>query len=149
MNVMDFVAATRRPGTAKRVNVFGIEVDLLLTAEDTGGVYSVYEVTCPPGLGSPPHVHLKDDESFYVIEGMFEFRRGDEILTAGPGTLLALPRQVPHYFRCIGTEPGRLLGIGTPAGHERFFVEASALSVPPDPEEAMAVLRRHGMELVP
>jgi quercetin dioxygenase-like cupin family protein len=148
MTGIDFQAATVAPGTAKRVNVFGIEVDLLLTVQETGGAYSVYRVGCPPGVGSPPHVHLRDDESFYVIAGEFEFRRGDEVFVAGPGTTVALPRQVPDYFRCVGASCGQLLGIGSPAGHERFFEEASQLSMPPDPEEAAAVLRRNSMEMV-
>ena len=148
MKVTDFRAATVLPGTAKRVSVFGVDVDILLPAEDTGGAFSVYYVDCEPGFDSPPHVHLKDDESFYAIEGEFELRRGDEVFVSGPGTMVFLPRQVPHYVRCVGTARGKLLGIGSPGGHERFFEDASRLSFPPDPEEAMAVLKRHGMELV-
>lgn len=139
---------TTPQGGVRSVALFGTQVNIFLTGEDTNGVYSTYEVICEPGAGSPPHVHSWDDESFHVVEGEFEIMRGDELFTAGPGTTVALPRHIPHYFRNVGTGTGRLLGMATPAGHEHFFVDASQLSFPPDPEAAAAVCRKHGLELV-
>ena len=142
-------AVTVLPGGAKSVNVFGVQVNLLVTGQDTGGAYATYEAVVEPGAGPPPHIHHQDDEAFLVQEGEFEILRGQEIFTAGPGTFVALPRHLPHYFKNVGQGTGRLLGIATPAGHEHFFEDAGQLAFPPDPEEALAVCRRHGIELVP
>ena len=142
-------ATTVPPGAAKSVDVFGVRVDIGLRGEDTGGAYALYQVCCGPGIGSPPHVHTLDDEAFLVLEGEFEFLRGEQVFRAGPGTFVALPRHLPHCFKNVGQGPGRLLGIATPAGHERFFEEASRLAFPPDPEQALAVCQKHGIELVP
>ena len=146
---MMFQAATVPVGGGRRVEVFGVQVDVGLTAADTGGVYSTYLVSGEPGVGSPPHVHADDDEAFLVLEGEWEIRRGSDVFRATPGTFVTLPRHIPHYFRNAGSGRGRMLGIVTPAGHEEFFADASRLSFPPDPDEAMAVCRKHGIELVP
>jgi mannose-6-phosphate isomerase-like protein (cupin superfamily) len=131
------------------LNAFGVTVKPLIRAEQTGGTLSTYHLSMEPGIGSPFHVHRRDDETFYVLEGTFAFRHGDEIVTLGAGSNIFLPRNMPHYFRNIGPGRGVLLGIGTPGGHERFFEDASRLAMPPDPAEAMAVVQRYGMELLP
>ena len=138
------------PDGSNTVSVFGIQVDVLVTAQETGGAYSTYRVTVQPGDGSPPHIHHKDDEGFYVLEGEFEFLCGDRMTTATEGAFVHLPRNIPHYFRNVGTGTGRLLGIGTPAGHEKFFEDIGRLSAdgPPDMEEAMAISRKHGIEIL-
>jgi mannose-6-phosphate isomerase-like protein (cupin superfamily) len=130
------------------LNAFGVMVEPLIRAEQTRETLSLYRLTMAPGVGSPFHVHQWDDETFYVLEGTFAFRHGDEIVTLGAGSNIFLPRSVPHYFRNIGSGRGVLLGIGTPGGHERFFRDANRLTSPPDPAEAMAVVRRYGMELL-
>lgn len=138
--------------SVESLNVFGIQVDILLTCEATGGAFSAYKVHVEPGMGSPYHVHLSDDEAFTVLEGTFEFRRGDAIIELTAGGTVFLPRQIPHYFKNSGTARGVLIGIGTPGGHERFFQDASRLGAnggPIDMEEAMAVCRRYEIELLP
>jgi mannose-6-phosphate isomerase-like protein (cupin superfamily) len=139
-------------GERERLNVFGVGVTVLLTAAETGGAYSTYYVDCPPGVGTPLHVHQRDDESFFVIEGTVTFRVGAETVAAGPGATVFLPRGVPHQFVNLSDAPIRMLGTGTPSGHERFFQEAARL-VPgpdgrPDPAEATAVCVRNGMEIL-
>ena len=134
---------------ATSVNVFGVQVDIGLTGQDTGGAYALYQVSCEPGIGSPPHVHTSDDEAFLIIEGEWEFLRGQEVFTAGPGTFVSLPRHIAHYFKNVGQGRGRMVGIATPAGHEHFFEDASRLAFPPDPEQAIAVCQKHGIQIVP
>jgi quercetin dioxygenase-like cupin family protein len=51
--------------------LFGILATIKISAEDTGGQYSLIEVDSPPGLGSPWHVHRDEDEWFYVRDGEF------------------------------------------------------------------------------
>ncbi len=134
--------------TITAVNAFGIGVEFLLEAGETSGAYSVYRLTVKPGDGSPPHVHRKDDESFYVLNGEFEYHVGEQVIRCRSGEIMFLPRNVPHLFRNVGITDGQLLAIGSPGGHERFFLDAANLGPTPSAEDAMAVCQRHGMEIV-
>lgn len=135
---------------AAPLSVFGVGVTVLRRAEQTGGAYSVYALHVPPGAGAPPHVHRADDEAFFVLSGAFEVTFGGETITAGAGEFVSLPRGIAHAFRCVGDTAGRLLGIASPGGHERFFEDAHALFAagPPAPPQIGALLERHGMEIV-
>ena len=130
--------------------MFGTRVDILLRGEDTGGAYCTYEVTVDPQQGPPPHVHDHEDEAFYILDGTFEVLSGDQVTTLEAGSYVFLPRHVPHAFKNVGETTGRLLGTATPAGHERFFEDADALhhSGTFSPETAVALCRRHGMEML-
>lgn len=131
-----------------KVSVFGIPVEILLTGRQTGGACSAYRITTEPGDGPPPHVHRNDDEAFYILDGQFEILCGERTETFGSGAFVFLPRNVVHTFRNVGTTTGRLLGIGTPPGHERFFEDVAALPFPPEMEAAIQVCTKHGIELV-
>ena len=137
-------------GRRQTLDVFGVQVELVLTSEQTGGSHAVYEVTAVPQAGPPPHVHGNDDETFYVLEGELEVLRGAERIVAGPGSCVFLPRQVPHSF-CNRTEqPVRFLGVATPGGHERFFVEADRLMREGlfTPESGAELCARYGMQIL-
>jgi mannose-6-phosphate isomerase-like protein (cupin superfamily) len=142
-------AAVVRPGEGRRVSVLGVDVEILLTGQETGGAYSLYRMIIAPGAGAPPHVHRGDDEAFTVVEGAVECGCGDQILTLEAGATVFLPKGIPHYFRGIGETPSIVYGMATPAGHDGFFEEASQLSFPPDPAEVAAICARHGIELLP
>jgi len=146
-------AAVIAPGGQGVMNVFGVEVSAVLTGEQTGGAYSMYHIDCAPGAGAPPHVHSLEDEAFHVIEGEIAVWLNGEERIAGPGSTVFLPKGTPHAFRNPGAAPTRMIGVCTPAGHERFFADASRL-VPgpdgaPDMAEAIAVCARHGIDLLP
>ncbi|HZP84082.1 MAG TPA: cupin domain-containing protein [Chthonomonadaceae bacterium] len=138
------------PENAQPADVFGVQVNILLRSEDTGGTFCAYEVIVPPGGGPPPHVHSHNDEAFYVLEGEIEIRCGEKTVQAGAGTYVYLPRHIPHAFKNVGEANGRLLGTATPGGHERFFEDVDRLSRngPPPMDEALAVCRKHGIELL-
>ncbi|MFF8955259.1 cupin domain-containing protein [Streptomyces sp. NPDC014894] len=106
---------------------FGEEGRFLLRKEDTGGLYSFYQITTRPGSGPPPHVHETVDEAFFVNRGRYEFEVGgvSEVVTAG--TVVYGPRGVPHRFLNVGDGPGELLVIATPGGVENFFIGLSRL----------------------
>ncbi|MFE5401255.1 cupin domain-containing protein [Streptomyces sp. NPDC056580] len=106
---------------------FGEEGRFLLRKEDTGGLYSFYQITTQPGSGPPLHVHESADEAFYVSQGTYEFEVGGVTETIGEGTVIYGPRGVPHRFLNVGDEPGRLLVIATPGGVENFFIGLSEL----------------------
>jgi quercetin dioxygenase-like cupin family protein len=114
------------------------------------------EITAPPGLETPLHVHYNEDEGFYVLEGSVTIVVGDEIVELASGRHAFGPRDVPHRFT-VGSEGARMLWVLTPGGFENFVEEASvpaaAPTVPPPsvvpPENVAEIVRRHGNELLP
>lgn len=118
-------------------------VTILLDGEATGGAYVFFDELTDPGGGPPLHVHEREDEAFFILEGRFEFRVGEQTFTAGPGDFLLAPRGVPHTFRNVGSRPARKLALAWPAGLDRFFLEvgqpvvAAAPAAPPG-ADAMA-----------
>lgn len=113
-------------------DVLGDRYTVLLSAEETGGAYSMFEFSVPPGHGSPPHVHSHEDESFYVVSGELEFMVDGVALGAGAGDLLFGPKGVPHNFTAVGDEPARVICITSPGGFERFFAAVGKLVSDPD-----------------
>ena len=100
---------------------FGSTTILVRTsAEDSGGSITVLEEG-PPMLDTPLHVHSKEDELFYVIEGEHIVTRGYEEFRIGPAEAIFLPREIPHAQRRVGPGVGRQLVICTPGGFEQFF----------------------------
>jgi quercetin dioxygenase-like cupin family protein len=95
----------------------------LVTGAETGGAYFAMEAIVPPGGGPPPHIHRNEDETFYVLDGRCDFRLGDEIIAAGAGDFVNVPRGSVHCFHNAGTEASRLILTFTPAGIEHFFEE--------------------------
>ena len=102
----------------------GDHYTFLVTGEESGGAYFAMEALVPPGGGPPPHIHSREDETFYVLEGQIEFLLGEETITAGAGDFVNVPRGALHRFRNTGTETARLVLTFTPAGIERWFEEA-------------------------
>ena len=138
------------PGAGPHYFVLGDLVTVKVHGRDTGGVFSQIETTCGPHIGPPPHIHHREDETFFVIEGEFEFICGGERSTGGPGTVVRLPRGVPHRFANIGDTPGRVLVTITPAGFEDFFAEVGALSAEEQNKlpQLGELAARYGLEFV-
>jgi mannose-6-phosphate isomerase-like protein (cupin superfamily) len=90
------------------------------SAEATGGAITAFEEV-PPLLDTPLHVHSREDEFFYILEGEHVIQLGDEEFRLGPGEAMFLPRGVPHAQRRVVAGEGRLLVICIPGGFERFF----------------------------
>jgi quercetin dioxygenase-like cupin family protein len=100
------------------------------------------------GKGGPPrHLHVDQDEWFFVIEGLFLLEVGEIKFTLGPGDSLFAPRKVPHAYASVGDGGGRLLITFNPAGKmEAFFREVTkANAMPP---QTPSLWHDHGMELV-
>jgi quercetin dioxygenase-like cupin family protein len=91
---------------------------------DTNGALAVAELTAGPELGPPPHIHRNADESFYILEGTFEFSLAGRAFSAGAGSFVYLPKGVVHTHRAGGGAPARALVIQSPAGVEQFIEEA-------------------------
>ena len=134
----------------KRLNVLGDSQRILLTGEDTAGSYSLIENYNPPGASIPLHLHRNEDETFYVVSGEVDFQINGEIVRATAGTTVYLPRNAPHSFTVVGSEPAKMLIILIPAGLERYFEELSQLppAEPPDMEKVIEISGRYGIEFL-
>lgn len=95
----------------------------LLSGAQTGGAFTLLEAIVPADTGPPPHAHLREDETFVMLDGEIEFHVGDEVLTASAGTTVFVPRGVHHHFRNVGGGPAKMLFMYSPAGMEGMFAE--------------------------
>ena len=135
----------------KTVNVLGRPMVIRIHGRDTGGVLSVVVSYDAPGDGPPPHIHHREDETFQVLEGEYEFMVGGKTIPAKSGTTLFAPRGIPHTYRYVGQSPGRLMCVITPAGFEGFFEEIGAMS--PQQQQViprvMEIAKKYGLEILP
>src|SRR5262245_37875700 len=83
------------------------------TAVDTGGQMTIIEITEPPGAEAPLHVHHREDEGFWLLEGDVTFFVGDTIIEAHAGDYVFGPRDIPHRYT-VGSAGCRMLFIMTP-----------------------------------
>ena len=109
-------------GEGTRLWVLGDLVTLKVTGRESGGALCVFEELVQPQAGPPPHIHLKEDETFAVIEGTFSLMYGDQTVTATPGAVVYIPKGTLHAFKNVGDKPGRLLVSISPAGLEKCFL---------------------------
>jgi mannose-6-phosphate isomerase-like protein (cupin superfamily) len=116
------------PEQSLLIKLFVMNANVLFTTETTGGAVLAVLGHLDPGDGPANHVHFKQDEMFYVLEGTFEFATGDQIATAGPGTIIFVPRTVVHRFRNVGTSRARLLVWSLPGGLDHHFRAISDLA---------------------
>ncbi len=129
-----------------------IGVRWMIDGEDAGGDFSLVEHPLPPrALAAPLHLHHREDEYSFVLEGRMGGLLGDEVVEAGPGELVFKPREQWHTFWNAGEEPCRILEIIAPAGFEHFFRELDALggALQADPAELAALSARYGQEMKP
>ena len=137
-------------GKGRILSVLGERVTLKLTGEESENICAVVEISTPPQVGPPLHVHQREDEAFYVLEGMYEVRVGGRVVPAPPGTFAFLPRNIPHRYTNVGYRTGKLLVTITPAGFEGFFEELSLLGpdAPADRERLESIGRKYGLEIL-
>jgi mannose-6-phosphate isomerase-like protein (cupin superfamily) len=101
--------------------VFGeVTVVIRLSAEDSGGQMTVLEEV-PPMVDTPLHVHSREDELFYIVEGEHIITLGEQEHRLGPGEAIFAPRGIPHAQRRVEPGVGRELVVLTPGGFEQFF----------------------------
>jgi quercetin dioxygenase-like cupin family protein len=105
----------------------------------------------PRALAAPLHLHTREDEYSYVLEGRLGALLGDDVVEAGPGDLVHKPRNQWHTFWNASDEPTRILEIISPAGFERFFRELDALggAINADPEALAELNERYGQKMQP
>jgi quercetin dioxygenase-like cupin family protein len=145
------------PQEGKKLWVVGELITLKLVGSDTGGAFALIEGVTPPQGGPPPHMHTREDETFYVLEGEVEFVVGGRAVLATAGSVVHGPRGIPHAFRNVGTNPSKRVVFITPAGFEGMFEElgepvtdpSSPPEGPPDIERLVALNRKYGVEIPP
>jgi len=124
------------------------EMRVKVGAAQSGDEITVIEnLKIPAGAGPGLHIHEKENELYYVLDGEFEFVCGDDRVCGGPGTFVFAPRGLPHRFKNIGSAPGRMLVSFTPGGIEGFFTELSAQTAL-NPQILGEIAGRYGITLV-
>jgi quercetin dioxygenase-like cupin family protein len=120
---MAFSSPTNETRIGQKFWVLGDIFTLLITGAETDGEYAVVEVLSPPEGGPPIHLHTKEIEGIYVIDGEFSIQQGENVTVSKPGAFLHLKKVIPHAYKYIGNSSGRLLLEYLPAGFENFFAE--------------------------
>jgi quercetin dioxygenase-like cupin family protein len=136
---------------------FGGLAEIKATGADTDGQLTIVQVTEPPGAEAPLHVHHREDEGFWILEGEVTLYVGDETIEASAGDFAWGPRDIPHRYT-VGPNGCRMLFICTPAGFEGLVrdmsVPAETRTLPPasdeepDMEMVAAVAQKYGCELL-
>lgn len=146
----------RGPGEGASVWSLGGRFTTKLDGSEGEGRFTLVESLAFQSTEPPLHIHHREDEAWYVLDGKMTFYVGDEVLEAPTGSFVFAPRGIPHTFT-VDVEPTRVLVFASPAGFEQFALELgepatgderpAGLSVPP-PEALGPVAERYGIEVV-
>jgi quercetin dioxygenase-like cupin family protein len=146
-----------KAGEGRAYWVVGDRYTILAAGEDTGGAYALIHAEVQPGGGPPPHLHRREDEAFYVLEGDLAFQADGRNFPAAAGSWVTLPKGSLHTFKNTGPTTARMLIVVNPSGLEKFFAEvgreaAGRAEAPPpvtpaDIEKLLAAAPRYGMEV--
>jgi quercetin dioxygenase-like cupin family protein len=147
----------RTAAEGRTIAVVGDVYRFLATGEDTNGKYAIWEAIVPPGGGPPPHVHSREEEGFYILEGEITFHVGEKRIVATAGMFANISVGTPHSFKNESNRPAKMLISVAPAGLEKMFfevgvpvVQGATTAAPPTKEEIeklIAVAPRYGIEI--
>ena len=148
-----------RNGEGPAFSAVGDVYRILATGEQTGGTYALSEARVLPGGGPPPHIHHREDEAFFVLEGEITFMLGDRKVVAKSGAFIQGPRGIPHAFKNESNVPARMLILVTPPGFEKFLAEfaqpVASFESPPVPvtpadiQKLLVIAPKYGIEILP
>jgi mannose-6-phosphate isomerase-like protein (cupin superfamily) len=145
-----------RPGEGPSVWSLGGRFTTKLDGSGAEGHFALVESLAFQSTEPPLHIHHREDEAWYVLDGEMTFYVGAETLKATAGSFVFAPRGVAHTFT-VDVEPTRVLVFASPAGFEQFAVElgdpASDDERPPGlamphPDVLGTVAERYGIEVV-
>jgi mannose-6-phosphate isomerase-like protein (cupin superfamily) len=134
--------AVVKPGEGRSVSLGGMGVVFKVSGEDTGGAFAIVEQPIEPEPLVLPHVHLREDEYSYVLEGKIGARVGEHEVIAGPRSYLFKPRGLMHTFWNTGPGPGRPLEVIAPAGCKVYFTELAEAG---DPDQQQELATKYGV----
>src|SRR4051812_32394577 len=97
------------PPKGRTIAVVGDVYRFLATGDDTNGKYALWEAVVPPGGGPPPHVHSREEEGFYVLEGEITFTINGERVVATAGMFANMPVGTPHSFKNESDKAAKML----------------------------------------
>jgi len=146
----------RQPNEGQTVAIVGDVYRFMATGDDTDGKYAMFEAVVRPGGGPPPHIHSREEESFYVLEGEITFQVGDDRIVAKAGTFANMPVGSLHSFTNATDKLARMIVSVAPAGLEKMFLEvgqpvAFGQQAPPpskaEIDKLLAVAPRYGIEI--
>lgn len=155
MTALDPLAVSSNQGDARWW--FGTLAVIKTTAAQTGGQLTIIDVTNPPGFEGPLHVHHRDDEGFWILEGSVTLKVGETTIEASAGDYLFAPRDIPHRYT-VGDAGCRMLFLMVPGGMEDIVratsEPAASLTLPPPPDKEpdidaiKAISKEHGYDLL-
>ena len=127
----------------------GVNPNLVkISAKDSDGQLAVFEYEGLAKIGPPVHMHLHQDEIFYVIEGEYLFQVGDERQSLKAGDSIFLPRNIAHTWLQL-SEKGKLIYLLQPAGQlEDFFMKMNTFKRPPTLAEEQQISLVHGVKTI-
>jgi mannose-6-phosphate isomerase-like protein (cupin superfamily) len=137
------IGALMKPVTSFKV--FGEDNDIFVNSAMSHGASSVLIQTTSPGGGPPPHKHTKEDETFTVLEGEFEFLQDGQWTSLPVGQVLFAPRGHIHTFRNSGASVGKILVFVSPGGFEEYLQEIGPLSPAADMPKILEISERYGI----
>ena len=132
----------------------------LASGAETGGAFGLTRVTQPAGTATPVHVHTREAEAFYLLEGTMTYRAGEQTYQLSPGSFIYLPTGVPHAFRVTGDAPVRFLAVVAPGGLmdlydevgqpavERRLPGTDGAALPADVQRWLEAAPRYGIEVL-
>lgn len=145
-----------RPEEGDALWTLGGRFTTKLTGDHSEGHLALFEAVATRAAEPPLHIHHREHEAWYVLEGQLTFHVGDAVLVATAGSFAFAPKGIPHAFT-VDAEPTRVLLVAAPAGFEGF---ARELGVPatsdrppeglqvPGPEVLGPVAERYGIEII-
>lgn len=152
-------AFTIPPGKGDHVWFLGQLGTVKSSVEETGAAYGAVLISATPNFAPGAHIHLREDESFFLLEGSMTFFAGDEEFDVTPGTFVFSPKGVPHRFTVTSATPAKWLLFHGPTGDfRRFIQEVGTEAIDPvwppraqnvDPADVAEIARKHFIEPVP
>lgn len=113
---MTTTVVARDQGEGPATWALGALFEHLATGPETGGAFSFTKVTQPSGTATPLHLHTREAEAFYLLDGTMTYQAGEQTYKLSPGSFIYLPTGVPHAFRITGETPASFLAIAAPGG---------------------------------
>jgi mannose-6-phosphate isomerase-like protein (cupin superfamily) len=150
MRTQETSATVLAANEGRQFTVVGSVMTYKATAEQTGGAYSLAVEITPPHGGLPLHVHHREDEAMYILDGEYEIQCGNQLFHVTAGTFVFLPKDIPNRYENLGDKPGKFLYITSPGGFEGLVEETSRLSSqgPPDMQKVVETAGKHGIEFL-
>ena len=147
----------RKQGQGRTIAVVGDVYRFLVTGAESNGSHAQWEAIVPPGGGPPPHIHSREQETFYILEGEITLQLGSERMTVKAGSFANVPTGVLHSFKNESAESAKMLISVMPAGLEDMFFEVGAplaegatTAQPPSKDEIgklLALAPKYGVEI--